>query len=904
MKKIVYLFVFICFSTVLNAQIDSSGVYPGVLRVKLEGSANKKMIYSQLLQSKSKIESDKGATLKMGIKSLDILNSSYKVKSIKRVFPYAGIYEAKHEKYGLNLWYDIEFDTDYSPLKVAENYVQDANIISAQPIYKIQRTDREIDIKKVIDSAIILPSSSSVEPNDEHYSKQWHYQNTGQTDGVVGVDIRLNKALAITSGKKEVVVAVVDGGIDYSHVDLMNNVWVNEAEKNGSAGIDDDGNTYIDDIHGYNFVQNKRGAIIPAEHGTHVAGTIAATSNNSVGVTGVAGGGFNGELGVRVMSCQVFTDDDNDQGNTAEAIVYGADNGALISQNSWGYKNQITEATFMSSDVKDAIDYFIAEAGTDHLGNPRPGTLMKGGIVIFAAGNNGTAGNWYPARYNKVLSVGAVNHYGRKAYYSNYGDWVDITAPGGDTREKTMGGVLSTVPNNKYKYLQGTSMACPHVSGIAALVLSKFGSDTYTPDLLWNRLVSSTNSLEQYEPDYYQLMGAGLIDAEKALLEDNGIAPDKIIDLACEALQSKSAVITWLSPKDDDSGNASLYEVAVSISPINEGNFEPQIIATIDNVRQVGSKEEYTIRNLTTSTTYYAAVRSQDIWGNTSAISNVVTFTTLANGIPEVGTISPITMRDIDAMKDINLLEVFTEPDGETLTFTVNNPSPIIAEAEIQSSNRLIITPKSAGNVVFAVTAKDPQNAQVTGNFDVTVTQNQAPVRSTASLSFELKPREKEVVSLNTYYADPENDAIQYLLSSVPENVKAEISNSTLTITALRKGDFSFDVIAKDIYGAQGENMTINVSVAQVAPEKAGELLLYPVPVEGNLNYSFILDKTADVEIRAYTTEGRLVYRSAKTPYTEGTVAGFIETSSWPAGVYIIEYLVNGKSIDAKRVIK
>jgi gliding motility-associated-like protein len=195
----------------------------------------------------------------------------------------------------------------------------------------------------------------------------------------------------------------------------------------------------------------------------------------------------------------------------------------VICQNSWGYKE---ENANVNSD-SEAINYFINNAGKQPDGSARPGTKMKGGIVIFAAGNENSSGRHYPAYYNFVTSVSAIGYDGKRAYYSNYGTWVDIAAPGGDAYHGMNGGViLSTIPTNStytykqgtgYGWMQGTSMACPHVSGVAALILSKYGSENYTPDMLRNRLVDSTRSLAAYDPTYASLMGKGLLDAEKAL---------------------------------------------------------------------------------------------------------------------------------------------------------------------------------------------------------------------------------------------------------------------------------------------------------------------------------------------------------------------------------------------------
>ena len=174
--------------------------------------------------------------------------------------------------------------------------------------------------------------------NDPQMSLQWHYQNFGDIPySVAGADINLFDAWKVSTGSPDVVVAIIDGGIDTSHEDLSQNLYVNLAELNGEAGKDDDGNGYVDDIYGFNFCTNE-GKIYPHNHGTHVAGTVAAVNNNGIGVAGVAGGDGSVQTGVRLMSCQVFDPRSGaGQGDFAKALVYACENGASIAQCSWGW---------------------------------------------------------------------------------------------------------------------------------------------------------------------------------------------------------------------------------------------------------------------------------------------------------------------------------------------------------------------------------------------------------------------------------------------------------------------------------------------------------------------------------------------------------------------------------------
>ncbi len=419
----------------LQAQVSANSMHKGVLRVKF-----KREISTQLKTLKTTY---KAGVLSTGIKTFDVANTEVRASKMKRVFPYSAKNEARHSKHGLDLWYEITFDSSVATSSAVSAYKATDVVEIAEPVLK----------KILIDGKVVpldekVNSTSEDMPFDDPYlDQQWHYHNDGSLEySVAGADINAFEAWKTQAGQSNVIVSVVDGGIDIDHVDLKDNLWVNEAELNGVEGVDDDGNGYIDDIHGYNFA-DASSTISAHEHGTHVAGTVAAVNNNGIGVCGVAGGTGNND-GARLMSSQVFTSAGG-SGGFAQAIVYGADNGAVISQNSWGY----TEAGIYEQMVLDAIDYFIAEAG-DYEGSP-----MKGGIVIFAAGNDYVDTDMYPGYYDKTFCVAALGPTNQIANYSNYGSWVDISAPGGDMNYGTSYGVLSTIPDNKYGFMQGTSMA-------------------------------------------------------------------------------------------------------------------------------------------------------------------------------------------------------------------------------------------------------------------------------------------------------------------------------------------------------------------------------------------------------------------------------------------------------------
>jgi subtilisin family serine protease len=283
--------------------------------------------------------------------------------------------------------------------------------------------------------------------SDRMYSKQWGLKNTGKNSGgwvrrgKAGEDINAEKAWEITKGSKDIIVAVIDTGIDYNHPDLKENLLVNEAELNGQEGIDDDGNGYVDDVYGYDFANKDGNPTDGHSHGTHCAGVIGASHNNE-GIRGVM-------ANVKLLGIKFLSD--SGSGETVNAIYsieYAMKRGAHILSNSWG-------GGAKSEALKEAI-----QAAADQ------------GIIFVAAAGNSYSNNdsrpTYPASYkvDNIITVGSMDGKGKKSGFSNYGEKsVHIFAPGSD--------ILSTVKNGGYKKMSGTSMATPFVSGILGLLLSQ-----------------------------------------------------------------------------------------------------------------------------------------------------------------------------------------------------------------------------------------------------------------------------------------------------------------------------------------------------------------------------------------------------------------------------------------------
>ena len=581
------------------AQQSNPGVIQGKVHVKFKESLSTAL-------SSMRVAKVNGYAV-TGMSKFDAVAAQYKATDIKPLFVARPDRQAAHRRHGLHLWYEVTIDPTANVQTALSSFNNLDEVSVAEPIHTISLVEPSNFTETTFGSM-----STSAAVNDPGLAQQWHYDNDGSNNGIPEADINLFAAWEKTMGSSNVVVSVHDVGVDVKHEDLANNMWVNLAEKNGQPGVDDDFNGYVDDIHGYDFVGNSGN--VPAEnHATHVAGTIAAVNNNGIGVAGVAGGSGAND-GTRIMTCKAIG------GNMAASFVYAAENGAIISQNSWTY----TQPGVFDQAVLDAIDYFIEEAGY-YTGSP-----MKGGIVIFAAGNSNVNALYYPESYSSVLSVAALGRSNKKASYSNFAPWVDVAAPGGDqsaTYGGSIGGVLSTLPNNTYGFYQGTSMACPHVSGIAALVVAANGGSNFTNSDLWTHLITGTQDINQYNPNYIDLLGVGYMDAALAVKENGGIGPNGISDLAVNTISQDFAELVWTSVDDPDDVTVFGYEIQYSSdeADLNTARAKKFIV---NNKTPKGALLTATIEDLIPQTQYYFNIRGFDRWGNTGLVSPTVVATT------------------------------------------------------------------------------------------------------------------------------------------------------------------------------------------------------------------------------------------------------------------------------------
>lgn len=583
-----------------------------------------------------------GVSTRSGLPSMDEVMDIIGAYQFERVFPIDSRNEGRTRESGLHLWYSVKFSEAINLEQAAEDLARIAEVQKVQYSHILKRSYDEkksataLTVDMMRKMYVAREVATELPYNDALLGQQWDMINRGDNsfvkNSLAGCDVQVAEAWELCAGDPNIIVAIVDEGVDFTHEDLAPNMWVNTNETLYSHE-DNDNNGYAGDRYGYNFARDN-GVVSfndpnDTGHGTHVAGTVAAVGNNSVGISGVAGGSGNGD-GVKLMACQVFA---GNYGVTllqeAKAIKYAADNGAVVLQCSWGYNSYLSNPMFYTQGYgsdeeweaycpleKEALDYFMHNAGS-------PNGYIEGGVVVFAAGNESAGMSSYPGCYADYVSVEALAADFTPSSFSNYGIGCKIAAPGGDTyyHEGDNGSILSTLPKNisntGYGYMEGTSQACPHVSGVVALAMSyavklhrhvkaseiqKLLYSTMTPidgyftdtKYYWENFGSAgAVASKDMDPSKYNGRGMGAVNATALLNAMEGIGADMHMSNMYVALDGTSKLNVSAYFKNS---NALTYTCAVTDNAIAAVNVNGNMI-TVKGTKVGTTKASVTASN-------------------------------------------------------------------------------------------------------------------------------------------------------------------------------------------------------------------------------------------------------------------------------------------------------------------
>ena len=802
------------------------------------------------------------------------------VASAERLFPDTGRFEQRRREAGLHRWYRIRYSASIPETKAAD-------AVSRFEGISVFEAERPIKMHEE------LPF------DDPFLGRQWQYYNSGErySRWRKGADINVLPVWKdYTTGDPDVIVAVVDGGIDVVHQDLAGVV-----SRDGS----------------WNFCDNSR-SITAEGHGTHVAGIIGAVNNNGIGVSGIAGGDAKaGIKGVTLLSCQIFSSSGK-RGEGAEAIVWAADHGAVIVNNSWGYDfmnddgsydtmaaresheffEQPNEGPYRHS-LKDAVDYFNKYAGLDENGNQEG--PMAGGVVFFSAGNESIEYG-APACYPEALAVGAFGPTGQKAYYSNSGtwsdDWVDIAAPGGDYNNQ--GPILSTLPDDSYGEMQGTSMACPHVSGVASLIVSAVGGPGFTRQMLIDRLLGAPN------PDIdltnarigipIDAMGAVSFGAEPEI-------PAEVSTLSATAA-SNSITATWNVTESENHITAFAYRlfygtdrdavIASTAASMGEG------VSSV--VVETGSAETGEALSASIAVdfekTYYLKVTGYDYGLNYSGDSNIASVTTPVNNPPVITPSMDISNLVLRAAQTLSLTIGVEDPDGHAFTVAYEPGSEaddIVGTTDAGYILQITAPDTVPGTYTGTFTATDSYGKTASLTIRYTVLENTPPVTvgNIQNILFPQLNVTKEI-ALSDYFKDEDGDELHYSFTNSAQGVVHITggTNDTAFITSMGYGLAEIGITARD---AAGGSCTITFKT--LVRDGSRPVDIFPNPVKDS--FTILPGESGELEYRMSGKAGAVVL-SGRVPVSpfEPLV---LDVKDLPAGTYYL-YL-KGAGLDGTYTI-
>ena len=783
---------------------------------------------------------------------------------LRRLFPDAGEFEARHRAAGLHRWFVASFD----------------------PATKADDALRGLDGVEVIeDVPAVGPCSVDIPFNDPlARERQWHLANDGSLLGgfTHGADIDVVPVWEqFTAGSKDVIVAVIDTGTDASHPDL--NASVIPDGENGSRNF----------IYDWSSTPYETR---PERHGTHTAGIIGAVNNNGIGICGIAGGS-DGTGGVRILSLQALATDHS--GSTEQALVWAADHGAVIANNSWNYvydsESDVPSSTPLA--IRTAIDYFIKHAGFDSNGEQTG--PMAGGLVLFSAGNKQWA-KGQPAMYEKVIAVGATGPDGKPSGYTNYGDWVDICAPGGhyEAFYNNLAMIYGCVPGGSYDQMQGTSQACPMVSGVAALLVSYFGGPGFTPEMLKEKLLGGASA--QKTASHSKAIGPAL-DAYGSFIYTND-APEPLSDFTVAAGEG-SLHFKW-TVQEQCGASVSGYVVAVSEDKSLVENFDPlsdapEGVTTADvytENKAAGATVTKSIYRLKDRTAYWCVILAKGRNGKYSAPSEARKAFIGSQGEPEIHRLDAGGTLTVPYNGCASVECAYSDPDSDPLTLDLDSGGAAAQWSEAESG-RLVLTITGndvlAGNYIASARVSDPFGGSAQISIPYVLTPNHCPeiTAQIPDIAIGL-PGVLEFDALQ-YFSDPDSDDLTVSVSCQGDCINAAVlGGGRVSLAGVKEGDAVVSVTATDPGGKSA------VQSFKVLAQ-GDDICIYPNPVHDNLYIRPISERSATVTL--LNPAGKRIF--CKSVISGPFVPYYINMSACATGVYTVKVEFDGNEV-VRQVVK
>ena len=711
--------------------------------------------------------------------SLNGLVEELGIESMERLFPFAGEFEPRTRKEGLHRWYKVRYAQDVPATRATRAF---------EALPGVERVEE--------------PIKASLTTDDKYWNDQWALYNPNYP----GIDIDVQDVWTnFTVGNPDVIVAVIDGGIDLNHPDLAWNC-LPAGHKSYVPGANN---------------------VVGHEHGTHVAGTIAAVSNNGIGIAGIAGGDYaKGHRGISLLSQQCFytigsgANAYDRSGDFETAIKEAADKGALITSNSWGWNfdenddGMITGSELAATrsahqnvqyySIARAIDYFVKYAGCDNDGNQLPGSLMKGGLVVFAAGNENIQYG-PPGNYEPCLAVGAITMSGNRASFSNYGDWVDLCAPGYN--------ITSTIPGS-YATYSGTSMACPHVSGVAALLVSSFGGQGFTVDDLKSRLLEGARDIGLSTGS--KPIGS-LVDAMGAFMAHDSGTPDPVTDFTVVPIGHNLRL-------DFQGGGGAYGYVALAakseealrntrLTMLDEGiEFSHLVIGDLEAPLAPCS---ISLLSLEPDTDYYVTIAAYSYGRRYSDLAPIRKIRTGHNGKPTIST-DPGVSFEFRHWEEADIPFTLEDPDLDTLVvdFQTNGRATLREDMDGKWHFRLTCQAvRAPASFQATLVVSDRFGERAMRSFKYSVLENVEPVLVSDFTPLTLNAVGQSVdIDLGSHFRDDDGEPLEYRVNSLDANLlSAElVEGKTLRITAR---DFGLGQVRASVFDAMGATVRSDIPV-------------------------------------------------------------------------------------------